>query len=254
MHLLTKHNLYRYGQTKPVFCYSLLTQGTTEEKVYGRCVNKTGVAFRVIDKKTIERCFTQSELEDLLQNLIWVMCAKCEKWRVLVNESSEENVPEEWDCSMNDNDQFNNSCKASEKSQQWYEKKYFSFNPGSSPSKLDSEPSSQNSNGVNTSVPSSQNSHGKSTKNDSQQQPYGSPNGKNRDASPKGKNAARAALVGCDDLLGHLLDVTAIDKNQKIICDYYFHDTIMETKQSSDEMEKVRRKLSMTKEKDNLQA
>jgi hypothetical protein len=207
------YRLYRYGQTKPVFCYSLLTQGTTEEKVYGRGVNKTGVSFRVIDKKTIERCFTTAELDDLLQNLIWVQCAKCEKWRVLVNEVSEENVPEDWECSMNTTDPHNNTCSASEKSQVWYENKYYSNNPTPSPSKNDSKQSSP-------SLPSS------------------ILNGKKHTVESE-------RLIKNDDILGYLLGVTNEGKKQKLICDYYFHDALMETKQSSDELEKVRRLLNL---------
>jgi hypothetical protein len=205
--------LYRYGQTKPVFCYLLLTQGTTEEKVYGRGVNKTGVSFRVIDKKTIERCFTASELEDLLQNLIWVQCAKCEKWRVLVNEVSEENVPEDWECSMNDTDPCNNTCTASEKSQAWYENKYYSNDPTPSPSKQGSKQSSSSL-------------------------PNGTPNGKKHTVETE-------KLIDNDDILRNILDVTDVGKKQKLICDYYFHDALMETKQSSDEIEKVRRLLNL---------
>jgi SNF2 family DNA or RNA helicase len=51
---------YRYGQNKPVFVYRLLTEGTMEERVYGRCVNKTGVALRVVDGKTIKRSFSKT--------------------------------------------------------------------------------------------------------------------------------------------------------------------------------------------------
>jgi CW-type Zinc Finger len=225
------YRLYRYGQTKPVFCYSLLTQGTTEEKVYGRCVNKMGVAFRVIDKKTIERCFTASELEDLLRNLIWVQCAKCEKWRVLVNEISEQNVPEEWDCSMNIADKYNNTCSASEKSQAWYETKYFSNNPSPSPMDPSSRESTQQSQGD---TPDGKKHHSSNIESLSQ----ATPNGK------KKVDDATAKLVDNDDVLKHLLDVTAVGKKQKLICDYYFHDTIMETTQSSDEIEKVRRTLN----------
>ena len=228
------YRLYRYGQTKPVFCYSLLTQGTTEEKIYGRCVNKMGVAFRVIDKKTIERCFTANELEDLLRNLIWVQCAKCEKWRVLVNAISEQNVPEEWDCSMNIADKYNNTCSASEKSQAWYETKYFNSNPSPSPMESNSRESTQQSQ-----VETPDGKKHPSKNNDS---PLLSPSSVND--PKKVDDPATAKLVDNDDVLKHLLDVTAIGKLQNLICDYYFHDTIMETTQSSDEIAKVLRTLN----------
>jgi len=113
---------YRYGQEKEVFCYRLLTQGTVEEKVYGRCVTKTGVALRVIDKKSIERSFTSRELQDLMQTFTWVQCEDCQKWRVLIGETSDEDLPEKWYCHMNDTDPINNKCDAIEKEQLWYEK------------------------------------------------------------------------------------------------------------------------------------
>ena len=199
--------------------------------MYGRCVNKMGVAFRVIDKKTIERCFTEAELEDLLRNLIWVQCAKCEKWRVLVNEISELNVPEEWDCSMNIADKYNNSCIASEKSQAWYEKKYFGNDPHPNPLESSSRESTQQS--------QSDTPDGKMYGTDhTDLQSQRTPNGKKMVDDETGK------MVDNDDVLKHLLDVTAVGKQQKLICDYYLHDTIMETTQSSDEIEKIRRKLN----------
>ena len=65
---------YRYGQTKPVFAYRLMTEGSVEEKIYSRGVNKSGIALRVIDNKTIARSFTQKELEDLEETDLWVQC------------------------------------------------------------------------------------------------------------------------------------------------------------------------------------
>jgi CW-type Zinc Finger len=115
--------VYRYGQTKPVFVYTMLTQGTMEEKVYGRCVNKTGISFRIVDDKTIERCFTAQELADLSNNHLWVQCDNCSKWRLLMGEVSDENIPDVWQCSMNLTDAENNRCAASEKTQAWYEKR-----------------------------------------------------------------------------------------------------------------------------------
>ena len=187
----------------------------------------------MIDKKTIERCFTEAELEDLLRNLIWVQCAKCEKWRVLVNEISEQNVPEEWDCSMNIADKFNNSCNASEKSQAWYEMKYFS----NEPNQILMEPSSRESTQQSQSETPDGKMHG-TDNNNIDLHSERTPNGK------KVVDDETAKLVDNDDVLKHLLDVTAIGKKQKLICDYYFHDTIMETTQSSDEIEKIRRILN----------
>lgn len=68
------YRCYRYGQTKPVFAYRFLTEGSVEEKVYSRCVNKAGVALRVIDNKSITRSFTDKELRDLEETDAWVQC------------------------------------------------------------------------------------------------------------------------------------------------------------------------------------
>ena len=65
---------YRYGQTKPVFAYRFMTEGSVEEKIYSRSVNKTGVALRVIDGKSITRSFTERELRDLEATDTWVQC------------------------------------------------------------------------------------------------------------------------------------------------------------------------------------
>lgn len=131
---------YRYGQEKPVFCYRLLTEGTIEEKVCkcicvdkhlamalpnnfvcidGRSVNKTGISLRVIDSKSINRCFSQKELADLQKSLLWAQCDRCGKWRMLLGESQDD-LPDVWFCEMN-SDTRNNNCKNPERDQLWYE-------------------------------------------------------------------------------------------------------------------------------------
>jgi CW-type Zinc Finger len=112
--------VYRYGQKKPVFVYTMLTQGTMEEKVYGRCVNKTGIALRIVEDKTIERCFTAQELADLADNNMWLTCDECGKSRLLAD-STGGKIGDKWYCRMNVSDPVNNNCKASEKTQAWYD-------------------------------------------------------------------------------------------------------------------------------------
>lgn len=91
-----------------------------ENKIYSRSVNKQGLALRVIDKKYINRNFTAKEVEDLCSTLNWVQCDKCQKWRVLLDESTEEVEHMTWTCEMN-SDTRNNNCSIPERTQFWYE-------------------------------------------------------------------------------------------------------------------------------------
>lgn len=56
-----------------------------------------------------------------MQNFSWVQCDACEKWRILIGELSDEDLPDKWYCKDNREDPVNNTCKASEKPQIWYE-------------------------------------------------------------------------------------------------------------------------------------
>jgi hypothetical protein len=88
-------------------------------KIYARSVTKQGVSQRVIDRKSISRCFTAKELQDMQELITWVQCERCEKWRVLITQT-EEDLPDKWYCEMND-DVENNSCEHAERCQKWYE-------------------------------------------------------------------------------------------------------------------------------------
>lgn len=62
------YRVWRYGQTKEVAAYRLVSSGTMEEKVYHRQVSKEGLAARVVDSHHVARHFTNADLE-LLFNL-----------------------------------------------------------------------------------------------------------------------------------------------------------------------------------------
>lgn len=116
------HRCYRYGQTKPVYVYRLLTEGTMEEKVYSRSVNKTNLASRVIDNKDPQRNFTKGELEDVMKLCSWVKCDSCEKWRMFPPDVDVEDLPDTWYCHLNIHDEARSNCNAEQRTQQFYEK------------------------------------------------------------------------------------------------------------------------------------
>mmetsp|Transcript_12849 Transcript_12849/g.31188 ORF Transcript_12849/g.31188 Transcript_12849/m.31188 type:complete len:362 (+) Transcript_12849:2937-4022(+) len=74
---------YRFGQTRSVYAYRLLTEGSVEERVYNRATNKSGLANRVIDDTDLNRKFTDAEIGLLSKEYDWVCCDECDKWRML---------------------------------------------------------------------------------------------------------------------------------------------------------------------------
>lgn len=115
---------YRFGQTRSVYAYRLLTEGSMEERVYSRAVNKTGLANRVIDNADLRRRFTEAEIGLLSKDYEWFGCDGCDKWRMLPPDANLilSTLPEKMYCeNLNMYDQrLRWNCAVKEKSQAWY--------------------------------------------------------------------------------------------------------------------------------------
>jgi hypothetical protein len=54
---------YRYGQTRPVFVYSLVGGGVAEEVIYWRQIHKESLFKRVVERGTAKRTLRKDELD-----------------------------------------------------------------------------------------------------------------------------------------------------------------------------------------------
>ena len=118
------YRCYRYGQTKPTFCYRLLGEGSMEEKIYSRAAAKASLSNLVIDKQNPERSFTKKELDLLQHENTWLCCEWCDKWRMLqpgltAEEVEKQTSMEVWGCGDNIYDEDRQCCEAEERDQNW---------------------------------------------------------------------------------------------------------------------------------------
>ncbi|KAG7348165.1 SNF2-related protein [Nitzschia inconspicua] len=198
------YRTYRYGQTRPVFCYRFLTQGSMEEKVYKRAVTKSGLAGRVIDGKTLNRLFNADELDSLTKVDDWVECDRCKHWRMVPPdvEVDVSKLPDSWYCNMmNEFDQrMVWSCNIPEKDAMWYHEH---FKKANVPKAL-SNPTSESKGGIYC--------------------------GHVLDATGQDKmtDEATKKLVERDLILKNLLTVSANEK--QIVSKHYFHDALLSGK------------------------
>jgi hypothetical protein len=118
------YRCYRYGQTKPTFCYRLLGEGSMEEKIYSRAAAKASLSDLVIDQQNPLRSFTKRELDLLQHENTWLCCEWCDKWRMLPPGLTAEEVEKQtsmdlWCCEDNIYDEDRQCCEAEERDQNW---------------------------------------------------------------------------------------------------------------------------------------
>ena len=57
---------HRYGQTKPVYVYRLVGNGTMEKKIYDLQIRKEGLSKRIVDNDATQRHFRSDELNEYM--------------------------------------------------------------------------------------------------------------------------------------------------------------------------------------------
>lgn len=59
------YRVYRYGQTKPVFIYRLVSAGTMEARVFSRQILKQTISKNVVDGNPTKRILDRSSVSEL---------------------------------------------------------------------------------------------------------------------------------------------------------------------------------------------
>jgi hypothetical protein len=122
--------VYRFGQKKKTFIYSLIAESSMEEKIYARCVQKIGLAQRVVDNANPERMFDAEELGNLFGVDNWIQCdePECGKWRMLPHWVSSESFDElskgNWTCKINTYDPLCMACSDPELNKEEYSERF----------------------------------------------------------------------------------------------------------------------------------
>lgn len=193
------YRCYRYGQKQNVFAYRFLTEGTLEEKVYSRAVNKSSLALSLVDGKNFQRCFTKEETADFNKTDSWVGCDKCSKWRMLPPESIDvSTLPDKWYCEMMNSydDSMKIDCTFPEKDALWYSRHYTQMK-----------------------------------KKDEDDSPIIAMTG---DAIANISDETKNRLASRDEILTKLLDVSKGQKKSRIVSRYYFHDALLGKKETEE--------------------
>jgi CW-type Zinc Finger len=178
-----------------------------EEKVYSRAVTKTGLAGRVVDKKTLHRVFNSEELDSLAKVDDWVECDRCKHWRMIPPDANVDvsKLPDTWYCEMmNEYDNRTNwTCSIPERDAVWYNKHFKKPNV----SRGFSSPIRKVNGGA-----------------------YMSP-GLAAAGPGKMDDDATKKLVQRDSILMNILTVSASEK--QVVSKYYFHDALLTEKDAA---------------------